>query len=145
MNNILINRISKKNIYYKKIIINFLKDKKNLHIILYSLGIIFYSLSLDNLKGHDLKCYFFGGIKCIYFLATLVSISSALTSLSVYLILFKKRKKIHLLIISIIYLIFYFIDHNDELLKHGLYNFMAFIIIFILLFILILFFHFVFF
>ena len=140
---ILINRISKKYIYYKQIIINFLKNKKNLHIILYSLGIIFYSLSLDNLKGGDLKCYVFEGIKCMYFLAILVSISSALTSFSVYLILFKNRKKIHLLIISIIYLIFYFIDHNAELLKHGLYNFLAFIIIFIFLFILILFFHFI--
>ena len=140
-----VNEISLQYIYYKKKIINFIKNKKNRHIILYSLGIIFYALSLDNIKGPDLKCFFFSGLNCMQFLALLVFISSALTSFSIYLILFKNKNKIHLLLICLIYLIFYFVDHNDGLLVHGLYNFIVFVIISIILFLMILILHFTYF
>ena len=61
------------------------------------------------------------------------------------LILFKNKNKIHLLLICLIYLIFYFVDHNDGLLVHGLYNFIVFVIISIILFLMILILHFTYF
>ena len=75
-----------------------------------------------------MSCYSRIRLECIYFLIKLTLISSCLISSSIYLILFKNYLKIHLLIIFFIYLIFYLIDHNNKIIKHGLYNFIGFVI-----------------
>ncbi len=126
-------------IYYLKIIYLFIRS--NIYIIIYPLGALSYYLSLYNLERANLPCYKYRGLQCLYFLAKLVFISSLLISYSIYLIIFKKQNKKHLIIILLIFIYFYLIDHNSEIVKHGLYNFIAFIISTILLFLLIIILH----
>ena len=115
----------------QKIIIN-----KNDFIIylLYFLGAISYLLSLHKIGGVGMNCFRRKRVVCLYILVSLLFISSFFISISIFLIIFKKYKKIHLFIIFIIYLIFYIIDHNDTIIRHGLYNFIAFLFSTILLF-----------
>ena len=94
--------------------------------ILYIIGATAYLFSLHDIEGIKMRCYSKERIECIYILAILIIFSSFFTSISIYLIIFKNYKKIHLIIIFIIYLIFYIIDHNDKVIKHGFYNFLAF-------------------
>ena len=102
--------------------------KSNLTIvIIYFFGALSYLLSLHDIKGAHMKCYFTKRLKCMYILACLTFISSLFISISIYMILFKNNKKIHLFIIFIIYFIFYLIDHNNKVIKHGLFNFIGFL------------------
>ena len=101
----------KKNPYKK---LNQAKQKKfiksNLSILLiYLIGAISYFLSLHEIKGPHMACYSRIRLKCIYFLVKLTFISSLLISISIYMILFKNYKKIHLFIIFFIYFFFFFI------------------------------------
>ena len=93
---------------FKSIILLFKKiyifNKQNLYIILYPLGIVSYYLSLHNIEGAILSCYKLDGLQCLYFLAKLVFISSLLISYSIYLIIFKKHNKKHLIIIFLIFI-----------------------------------------
>ena len=75
-----------------------------------------------------MRCFFWDGEKCYYELGILISISSFLTSLAIYIILFKKYKRHHFLNICVIYSFLYLIDHNAGIVKHGLFNFILFII-----------------
>ena len=106
--------------------ISYIKEKKI--IILYISGVIFYCISLTHLSGIGMRCFFWEGEKCYYALGILISISSFLTSLAIYIIFFKKYKSLHFLNICIIYTFLYLIDHNAEIVKHGLFNFILFII-----------------
>ena len=106
--------------------ISYIKEKKI--IILYISGVIFYCISLTHLSGIGMRCFFWDGEKCYYALGILISISSFLTSLAIYFIFFKKYKNLHFLNICIIYTFLYLIDHNAEIVKHGLFNFILFII-----------------
>ena len=116
-----------KNEYYKLIKkIRNLKEKKI--ILLYITGVIFYCISLTHLSGIGMRCFFWDGEKCYYALGILISISSFLTSLAIYIIFLKKYKRHHFLNICVIYSFLYLIDHNAEIVKHGLFNFILFII-----------------
>ena len=95
--------------------------------LIYFFGVISYFLSLHEIKGVNMTCYSRKRLNCIYFLVALTFISSLFISISIYMILFKDYKKIHLFIIFLFYLIFYLIDHNNEVFKHGLFNFIGFI------------------
>ena len=106
--------------------IRHIKEKKI--ILLYITGVIFYCISLTHLSGIGMRCFFWDGEKCYYALGILISISSFLISLTIYFILFKNYKKLHFLNICIIYAFLYLIDHNAEIVKHGLFNFILFII-----------------
>ena len=102
--------------------------KNNLTIFLiYFFGSISYLFSLHEIKGPHMTCFSRIRLKCIYFLIKLTFISSLLISISIYMILFNIYKKIHLFIIFFIYFIFYLIDHNNKVIKHGLFNFLGFI------------------
>ena len=123
---------------------NFFKLKKRKNILLsllYITGAIFYLLSLRHLNESNMQCFNKTGAECYYILCILGFIASFLTIISLYLILFFNFKKIHLSIIAIIYLFFYFIAHNFGVEKHGLLNFLGFIIVSIFLFLSILYLH----
>ena len=119
--------------------INNIKEKKI--IILYITGVIFYCISLTHLSGIGMRCFFWDGEKCYYAIGILISISSFLTSLSIFIIFFKKCKKLHFISICVIYSFLYLIDHNSEIVKHGLFNFILFLITTFIIFLLICYFY----
>ena len=105
-----------------------LKKKNNwIVFLIYLFGAISYLLSLHEIKGAHMACYSRIRLECIYFLVKLTFISSLLISISIYMILFKNYTKIHLFIIFFIFFIFFIIDHNNKLIKHGLFNFLGFV------------------
>ena len=121
-----------------------LKDKCNFVIILlYIIGSITYLFSLNEIEGVRMTCFKREKVVCLYILVILTFISSFFISISVFLILFKNHKKIHLIIIFIIFLLFYIIDHNDSIIRHGFYNFIGFLFSTLLLFIIFCFFNFI--
>ena len=89
------------------------------------MGIISYLFSLHKIGGVGMNCFRRKRVECLYILISLIVISSLFISISLYLIIFKNHKKTHLFIVSIIYLILYIIDHNDTIIRHGLYNYIA--------------------
>ena len=100
---------------------------KNLFIIIiYFSSAFFYILSLTHIEGLGMNCFSREGIQCCFILAQLTLISGLLTGLSIYIIFYKKYNKIHFLIIIIIYFLLYVFDHNSDIVKHGLYNFIGF-------------------
>ena len=128
--------------------VNFLikiKKKNNLYIsIFYLIGVLFYLLSLCHINSLDMECYFATSVHCYYILAILTLISSIITSISIYLIIYKDLSKFHLIIIFIIYSFLLLIDHDNGIIKHGLFNFLGFIITNIFIFSILIFFHFLF-
>ena len=120
-----------------------MKMIKNILIfILYISGAIFYFLSLTHIEGLGMNCFSHGGIKCYYILAKLTLISGLLTGLSIYIIVLKKYNKMHFLMIIVIYIFFFLLDHHSEIVKHGFYNFIGFSIITSIFFLSLNFFHF---
>ena len=108
---------------------------KNIFILIfYFLGGFFYILSLTHIEGLGMNCFSHEGIQCCYILAEMTLISGLITGLSIYIILYKKYNKIHLLIIIIIYLLLYLFDHHSDIVKHGFYNFIGFFSIVFLFF-----------
>ena len=119
------------------------KNLKNLYLfLLYIIGIIFYILSLKDINALDMKCFNKTGVECYYILAILTFISSFFISISIYLILYKSYHKINLIIICLIYSFLLYIDHNNGIIKHGMFNFLGFIFSTIFLLIIFCFFHF---
>jgi hypothetical protein len=114
------------------------KIKENYIIFLYISGIIIYCISLTHLSGLGMTCFFWEGIYCYYAIGILILISSFIISITIYIIIYKKYKKYHLIIISIFYSFLFIIDHNDGIVKHGLFNFISFMFITFILFIFIL-------
>lgn len=100
--------------------------KSYLLFILYIFGVITYLLSLHEIEGVGMTCFKRNRIECLFILIILTFMSSFFISISIYLILFKNYRKIHILIILFIYFIFYFIDHNAQIIEHGLFNFIGF-------------------
>ena len=128
-----------KNSYFKLLSKNkkrkLLKINNNLLLfLLYIIASISYLLSLHEMEGISMTCYKRNRIQCLYILISLTLISSFLISISLFLIIIKNYKKFHLLIIFIIYFVLYIKDHNDKIIKHGLYNFIAFIVFTIIIF-----------
>lgn len=74
-----------------------------------------------------MKCYWKSNLGCIYTLVILTFISSSIITISIYIILLRNYKKVHLFIIFFIYLFLYYIDHNSTITRHGLYNFIVFL------------------
>ena len=104
--------------------------------ILYIIGSLFYywSLATINLKNR-IQCLKTQDFKCFYSIAENVLVSSIIIDISIYLILFFKLKKFHLFIIFLIYIFLFLIDHESELIRHGIYNFLGFIFLLLLFFI----------
>ena len=126
---------------YSRLINNNIKKKEKNLIIFYVTGIIIYCISLAHLSGVEMRCFFWDGEKCYYTIGILILISSFIISLAIYIIIYKNYQKIHLIILCIIYIFLLIIDHNAEIVKHGLFNFIAFIITTFILFIFILYCH----
>ena len=120
-------------------------NSKNIKIIfLYIIGSIIYLISLKHLSGIDMRCFSYVGERCYYAIGIIISISSFIITLAIYIILFNNYNKLHLIVISIIFFFLYLIDHNAEIVKHGLFNFVVFIIITLFLFIFFCYIHFLF-
>lgn len=120
-------------------LINILSKIKEKNIIfLYISGIVIYCISLTHLSGLGMTCFFWEGIYCYYAIGILILISSFIISITIYIIIYKKHKKYHLIIISIFYSFLFIIDHNAGIVKHGLFNFISFMFITFILFIFIL-------
>ena len=124
-----------------KLFQNIEKIKEKNITLLYITGIIFYCISLTHLSSVEMKCFYFEGNYCYYAIGTLILISSFIISISIYMIIYKKYKKYHLIIISIIYTILFIIDHDAGIIKHGIFNIVTFLIITFILFLFILFFR----
>ena len=118
-------------VYQIKRLIN---NKKFVIIFLYLLGPFFYLLSLKEIKTSKMKCFSKYGLECYFLLGKLIFISAILTVFFIYLITFKNYSKIHLLILLFVYLIFFFFDHNKGIVKHGFFNFLAFLFMITILF-----------
>ena len=103
-------------------------------IILYFAGFFIYLYSLTPIKGVGMKCFKLRGVNCYYSLAILIFISSIFISISIFLIINLKYSKIHLLIICIIYIVIFLIDHNDGIKRHGIFNFILFTFITLLIY-----------
>ena len=110
--------------------------KKNMKlIIIYMIGAFFYYLSLRPIKGPKLTCFKKRNLACFTILSRLVIASSSIITFNIYMILYNKiYSKYHLINIIIIYSNFIYKDHNNEIQKHGLFNFIGFIIFAILFF-----------
>ena len=123
--------------------IYFIFMKRNIFKIktIYMIGTFFYLLSLNHIDGFAMECFSLGGVDCLFMIAKLVLYSSIFFSFSIFLILFKNYKKINLIYILIIFLLFILIDHNNGIIKHGLYNFVGLVLMTSLLFIFLCFIH----
>ena len=125
--------------------LEYTRKKNNIFItIFYLIGVLFYLLSLCHINSLDLECYSATSVHCYYILAILTLISSIITSLSIYIIIYKDYKKFHLIIIFIIYSFLLLIDHDNGIIKHGLFNFLGFIVANAFIFSILFFFRFLF-
>ena len=107
-----------------------IQKKMKFIITINLLSSITYLYSLCNIEEPEMKCFSKKGLDCIYILFKLTFISSILISISIYIAIFNERKKykiFHFLIFLFIYLLFYFLDHNNKIIKHGLFNFLGFL------------------
>lgn len=145
----LINIIRSKSFYtpisQSKNFLNPQRRKNLLLFMLYIIGAIFYSLSLCHLNESKMKCFNQIGAQCYYVLCILGFIASCFTVISIYIIIIFNFNKLHLSIITFIYFLFYLIDHNFGVEKHGLLNFLGFIFISLVLFLLVLYIHMIYF
>ena len=82
-------------------------------ILLYFTGFHIYLYSLTPIKGVGMRCFRWKGVQCYYSLAILIFISSIFISVSIFLTINLKYSKIHLVLISIISVGLFLIDHND--------------------------------
>jgi hypothetical protein len=130
-------KILKKKIKYFFIHINHGYYLANVKIsIFYLIGSLFYYWSLVEINLDGIQCFKKKDFRCIFAIAENVLISSILINISIYLICIFKLKKFHFFNIFIIFLFFLLIDHDNGLVRHGIYNFLGFIFLFSLSFIL---------
>ena len=114
--------------------------KTNVKIsFLYIIGSLFYYLSLARVNINGFKCLKKENFLCFFAIIENVLISSILISISIYIIFIFKLSKFHLFNIFIIYIFFLLINHDSQIVRHGIYNFLAFI--FLLFFSFILYFY----
>ena len=106
--------------------------KEKLIILLNIIGANFYILGLSNIEGLEMKCFSFKGNDCLYVLAEFSFFSGIITGISLFIIC-KYNFTINKFLIIFIYLFLYSIDHHKEIVKHGFYNFILFIITTILI------------
>ena len=92
----------------------------------YIIGCLYYYWSLTRINPKRIRCLKWTDFKCFYMIAEFVLISSIIINITIFLILFFKLKQFHLFNIFIIY-IFFVIDHDAGLVKHGIYNILGFI------------------
>lgn len=96
-------------------------------ITFYIIGCLYYYWSLARINPDRIYCLKRKFFMCFYMITEFVLISSIIISFAIYLILNFKLQKFHLFYIFIIYLLFYFNDHDSGLENHGIYNFLGFI------------------
>ena len=102
--------------------------KTNIKIsFLYIIGSFFYYLSLSKINLNGITCLKKNSFKCFFAILENVIISSILIFISIYIIFIFKLNKFHLFNIFIIYLFFLLINHDNGLVRHGIYNFLGFI------------------
>lgn len=111
------------------------KERNNIFIIiiLYTSGVIFYIISLKKIDAVRMECFNLRFIKCYFVIFVLIFISSIIISISINLIILKKYSKFHLCVIFLIYIILLYIDHDNGVIRHGLYNFLLFLLLNILM------------
>ena len=102
--------------------------------ILYIFGVFFYLLSLKHINGIGMRCFSRKGVQCLFMIAKLILCSSLFFSISIFLTLLKNNKIIRLINILFIYILLILLDHNNGIIKHGLYNFIGLIVMTIILF-----------
>ena len=138
--NVLLNKIKKcNNLKFKDLF------KNVLITIIYIIGSRFYFLSLRRINGAKMKCFSRIGLNCYYFLGLLILLSAIMTNISIYLIIFKKFSKKHLVNIFLIYTYLFIIDHSTGIARHGLYNMIVFLTILVPIFFILVYIHFLYF
>ena len=101
--------------------------------ILYIFGVFFYLLSLKPINAIGMKCFSRKGVQCLFMIAKLILCSSLFFSISIFLTLIKSNKNIRLIYILLLYILFILLDHNNIIIKHGLYNFIGLVVMTIIL------------
>ena len=101
--------------------------------ILYIFGVFFYLLSLKPINGIGMECFSLKGVQCLFMIAKLILCSSLFFSISIFLTLIKSNKNIRLIDILLLYILFILLDHNNGIIKHGLYNFIGLVVMTIIL------------
>ena len=139
MNTFFIPTIKKVKSNMKTTTSNLNKFKINFKLtIIYLIGIYMYYLSLSPINSSRMNCFRKNNLYCIKTIAKLVIVSSCLMLFTLYIIFYIKiYSKFHLFIIIILYIFLFLKDQNTQIVKHGFYNFIGFIIISILLIIII--------
>ena len=135
MESIFITTMKKSKSSNKTIASDLNKFKKNFKLAtIYLIGIYMYYLSLSPINSVKMNCFRKNNLYCIKTIAKLVIASSGLMLCTLYVILYRKiYLKFHLFIIIIPYLVLFYKDQNTQIVKHGFYNFIGYIIITILL------------
>jgi len=112
-----------------------MKFKTNLKLMIkYLIGTYMYYLSLSPINSDSMTCFRNYNLHCIMIIAKWVFSSSCLIIFTSYIIIYHKiYSKFHFFNIILLYIILYLIDHNAQIVKHGFYNFIGFIIITIIL------------
>ena len=147
-----INEEDKENILFlntTESIIEKIEDKKkckiNIKKIIVEIITIIYNITSFIFYKKSLEGCFLSQSECIPLLSTMFLgriviygvLASLMTTIEIYLIIFKVIKCYHLLYIIIFYIIMYNHDHGTKLDYHGLYNIIIFFIVFIIFFLII--------
>ena len=108
----------------------------NWNILLYSINFISYFIYILSLESCGYSstnmCTDIKGMKWYYKVVTLSIVTGIIQSIFISLILFKNKGYKHLLYDIPIYIYFFYVYNGTTVEEHGLYNFMIFLIAFIL-------------
>ena len=124
--------IAKKNKkYFFPKIPQFTKDEKIKEGLILFLAIIsyfLYYLSLGGCDGTQTECLKNSNIAYYYMLVNYCFISAGLTAFIIFLMVYKRITKLHLIHQVIIFLILFLSDTGSTLMHHGIYNIFGFIL-----------------
>ena len=124
--------IAKKNKkYFFPKIPHFTKDEKIKEGLILFLAIIsyfLYYLSLGGCDGTQTECLKNSNIAYYYMLVNYCFISAGLTAFIIFLMVYKRITKLHLIHQVIIFLILFLSDTGSTLMHHGIYNIFGFIL-----------------
>ena len=119
-----------KNYFFPKIP-HFTKDEKIKEGLILFLAIIsyfLYYLSLGGCDGTQTECLKNSNIAYYYMLVNYCFISAGLTAFIIFLMVYKRITKLHLIHQVIIFLILFLSDTGSTLMHHGIYNIFGFIL-----------------
>ena len=124
--------IAKKNKkYFFPKIPHFTKDEKikeGLILFVAALSYFLYYLSLGGCDGTQTECLKNSNIAYYYMLVNYCFISAGLTAFIIFLMVYKRITKLHLIHQVIIFLILFLSDTGSTLMHHGIYNIFGFIL-----------------